>query len=458
MRLLFILLLFATSYRALGARSPFYFKIDKPHKAQVLHSGIQALQVRLDLIEKAKSTIDLEAYILNKSKSSRLILQALSKKVKAGVRVRILYDGGNHIKYDDSDFALLSKTFDLKIFNLKKKIRPIKNLGRNHRKLLIVDGKKAILGGRNNSDYYFELGSSFNFVDREILIEGELPSKLVKNFEAFFYSKMAKRFKGKSSSFRGSDLLTEKAEDLKLKALVANESATKEVLMHTCDKVEFISDIPSRSVLLRRLIIPYRNRVKLINSFVAKKSLEAKKSIDIEQAYLIALSHTKRLIKKVLKKGVKINILTNSFLNNDTKLLNPILDKQLEKFSRHKNFNAYQMNGPYTDEYEDVLNPDSTWATHSKTIVFDEKSTIFGSYNLDSISRLNNTELIMLCHSKKVAKTVLDSIKLRSMKAWKIDPDSEFRSGEPLYDSLTQSERKLYKRLLIPLSLLKTFL
>lgn len=458
MRLFIILLLSLFSLSALGAKAPFYYKLESSHKAQVLHSGIQALQVRLDLIKNARSTIDLEAYILDKSQSSRLILQALALKANSGVRVRILYDGGNHIKYEDFDFDLLSKTFDFKIFNLKKKIRFIRNMSRNHRKLFIVDGEKAIIGGRNNSDYYFELGPSFNFVDREILIEGELPSLLVKNFEAFFYSKMAKRYSSKKIVNHSSDLLTTNSKDLEIKALVKRESKTKPKILGVCDKVEFLSDKPSKSVLLRRLVIPYRKKVKLINGFVAKKALAANSSINIEQAYLIAVSSTKRLIKKILKKGVEIKILTNSFLNNDTKLLNPILDKQLEKFSKNKLFSAFQMNGPYTDEYQDVLYPESVWATHSKTIVFDEEQTIFGSYNLDSISRLNNTELIVVCHNKKIAKRVIDSIETRARKAWRIDAHSEFREGQPLFDSLSKSERKLYKRLLLPLSLLKTFL
>ena len=458
MRLFSTLFLLLISLEVLAAKAPFYFQIDRPHKVQVLHSGIQALQVRLDLIKSAKKTIDLEAYILDRSRASRLILQALAEKVKVGVKVRILYDGGNHIKYEDKDFALLSRTFDFKIFNLKKKLHPVKNLSRNHRKLFIVDSKKAILGGRNNSDYYFELGTSFNFVDREILIEGELPSKLTKNFDAFFNSKLSKRFKASKALHLSSDLLTVSTSDLKTKELVQREASNKKVEAGVCDKVEFISDRPSRSVLLRRLVIPYRKKIKLINGFIAKKAISAKTSIDIEQAYLIAVSSTKRLIKKILKKGVKIKILTNSFLNNDTKLLNPILDKQLEKFSKDKNFEAYQMNGPYTDEYDDVLYPESVWATHSKTIVFDKEQSIFGSYNLDSISRLNNTELIMVCHNKEVAKSVLNSIEQRRKKAWRIDPHSNFEAGEPLYDSLTATERTLYKRLLIPLSLLKTFL
>jgi putative cardiolipin synthase len=55
---------------------------------------------------------------------------------------------------------------------------------RNHRKLLIVDERIVITGGRNIANEYFDLHQKYNFLDYDILVQG----KIVKDIRQSFYS------------------------------------------------------------------------------------------------------------------------------------------------------------------------------------------------------------------------------------------------------------------------------
>ncbi|MGZ5278784.1 MAG: phospholipase D-like domain-containing protein, partial [Pseudobdellovibrionaceae bacterium] len=62
----------------------------EPHRLLLLDSGLASFQRRLDLIQNAKRSIELEFFIFDIDEASRLITQALLKKAEEGVAVRIM--------------------------------------------------------------------------------------------------------------------------------------------------------------------------------------------------------------------------------------------------------------------------------------------------------------------------------------------------------------------------------
>lgn len=109
-------------------------------------------------IQSAKTSIHLLYFIIHNDWIGRLILDALAKKAQAGIKVRVLYDHGGSI-------LTPSRTFKKLLENGAEVVRffPIQ-LGnyfrmnfRNHRKIVVIDGKIGYLGGMNIGDEYMGL-------------------------------------------------------------------------------------------------------------------------------------------------------------------------------------------------------------------------------------------------------------------------------------------------------------
>jgi cardiolipin synthase len=124
----------------------------KGNKTELLCDGTQAYPQMLDAISNAESSIHLESYIIMNDQIGKEIFAKLRQKASEGVEVKVLYDrfGSFHafITMFFSTFVKNEKNFQIKSFSLKP---PWAIQMRNHRKLLIIDGKTAFLGGVNIS-------------------------------------------------------------------------------------------------------------------------------------------------------------------------------------------------------------------------------------------------------------------------------------------------------------------
>ena len=118
----------------------------------LLCDGTQAYPKMLQTIENAKSFIHLQSYIIMNDEFGKKLFALLKKKALEGVEVKVIYDRfGSFYAF----FTLFFKQFVTNIQNFKIKsfsLKPPWALQlRNHRKLLIVDGTSAFIGGINIS-------------------------------------------------------------------------------------------------------------------------------------------------------------------------------------------------------------------------------------------------------------------------------------------------------------------
>ena len=136
-------------------------------------------------VEKAESFIFMEYFIVNDGSCCQELFEILERKVKQGVEVRLMYDDIGSIGYVNFKFAKAMNELGIrcKVFN---PALPILNLfmnHRDHRKILVVDGKVAFTGGFNLSDEYF--GRKFPYgkwKDTGIRMEGEAVKSLTAEF------------------------------------------------------------------------------------------------------------------------------------------------------------------------------------------------------------------------------------------------------------------------------------
>lgn len=103
----------------------------------------------LAAIESAQHAIHFESYIIHEDAQGRRFADALIAKARAGVRVRLIYDWMGGLFPTSNRFwrELQSQGVEVRCFNRPQLDSPLGWLGRDHRKMLGVDGKVGFVSG-----------------------------------------------------------------------------------------------------------------------------------------------------------------------------------------------------------------------------------------------------------------------------------------------------------------------
>src|SRR5512143_4026344 len=132
--------------------------LTKGNKVSLLADGPAAYAAMFKAIENANDHINLESYIIEDDETGRKFADLLLKKRAEGVQVHIIYDSMGSMNTPASFFQrLLDGGIQVVGFNPINPLRAGEEWGlthRDHRKILIVDGKVAIIGGINISRVY----------------------------------------------------------------------------------------------------------------------------------------------------------------------------------------------------------------------------------------------------------------------------------------------------------------
>ncbi|MCX8520764.1 MAG: cardiolipin synthase [Rhodoferax sp.] len=128
------------------------------NQVTLLFDGPQTMQAMEEAIRHARHSIHLETYIFDQDAIGLRFAQLLMERQRAGVATRILYDAVGTLNTPQTFFEQLRAAgIRLHAFN---PINPLRLTGpwlpnnRDHRKILVVDGKLAFTGGVNISATY----------------------------------------------------------------------------------------------------------------------------------------------------------------------------------------------------------------------------------------------------------------------------------------------------------------
>ena len=127
-------------------------------------------------LEKAERYIFLEYFIIQPGVFWDSILAILERKAAQGVEVRVLYDdfGCMFTLPRDYNEMLIKKGIQCRVFNRLMPVMSLRMNNRDHRKLLIIDGKTGFTGGINLADEYINVRERFgHWKDSAILLEGD---------------------------------------------------------------------------------------------------------------------------------------------------------------------------------------------------------------------------------------------------------------------------------------------
>lgn len=151
--------------------------------------GTKFLKGFLEELDKAKSFIFIEFFLIGEGEMWSQILNVLEKKKNEGVSIKILYDDfgsfgripGNY------DKILTSKGFNTRAFNAIKPHLNIRMNYRDHRKICVIDGNIGFTGGLNLADEYINRSIRFgHWKDSAILLRGDAVWNLTVMFLAMW--------------------------------------------------------------------------------------------------------------------------------------------------------------------------------------------------------------------------------------------------------------------------------
>lgn len=171
----------------LGRLRPFLLPVTHRHNSvELFHEGRQFFQALFDAIRAAERTILLEYYLIHDDHIGSELARELGAAVQRGVKIKLIYDYIGCLDTPSSYFKNLARQgIKLLPFNVPSFTRGVYWFDkRDHRKMTIVDGTLAFLGGFNIGDEYAGcVAEKQNFRDLGFSIRGDAVGEL----EAIFH-------------------------------------------------------------------------------------------------------------------------------------------------------------------------------------------------------------------------------------------------------------------------------
>ena len=380
----------------------------EPHLLTHFDHGAASFHRRLELIESATRSIELEFFIYDVDQSARIITQALMVKAREGVRVRILVDFSAPVFALRPAYArvLGEAGVEVRYYNTSGIHRLVSIQHRSHRKLLIVDGETVLTGGRNIANDYFDLSDHYNFLDSDIEVSGPVVATILESFDVYWESPLAAepvldaRDNPEAEKFAvpdaSDDATIEKLRD-------AGEAYRATHATHECRDLRFVTDFPNHGEASRNVF----------NAIVEELG-RAKHEAVVESPYFVINKGGYAVLEDLNRRGVHVRVLTNSLGSTDASYAVAALYPWLGSLAdTGLTLSAYS-GTPLPAQSTNLAGGNPKWGVHSKRGVIDGDTTIIGTYNIDPRSANLNSELILVCRGQKeLAAEVLASIAAR---------------------------------------------
>jgi cardiolipin synthase len=341
----------------------------------LLEDGKATYTAMLAAMRAAKSSINMETYIFEDDDVGAEFASVLEARAKAGVKVRLIYDSVGSNKTPKEFFAAMSSAgVQVLEFNplapetvLKSGLMALNH--RDHRKLTVVDGKVAFLGGINISGVYGSMGSSGRGSAGSGGVSGSKGSGDGRNYDP-------KDPPFDKRPWRDTQVQVQGPAVADLQRSFLRHWAEQKKEEPSTDKA-FFPPLSAQGKDLVRVIAGEPTDTGVNAAYLAVISAidHAETDVRITMAYFVPHDDLLRALKEAAQRGV------------DVKLILP---------SRTDSWLVFQAGRSY---YEDLLEAGvkvyerKTRLLHAKTATIDGVWSTVGSTNLDWRSLVDNDEL-----------------------------------------------------------------
>ncbi|MCX5784159.1 MAG: phosphatidylserine/phosphatidylglycerophosphate/cardiolipin synthase family protein [Elusimicrobia bacterium] len=242
------------------------------NSAELLINGPASFAMREKLIKNAKKSIHILSWAVFDDTTGNWLVELLSAKKKQGLEIKVMVDEQVAALYGDKSSLPRLKAVGIELIRFRDPARKFDGL---HAKLLVVDGKYAISGGMNFGDEYSHMGNMPKWRDTDVLISGPAVEQAEINFRSIW---------------------TEQAKVKNLSFQPFNE--TTPAYTGGSSRVSYVFQQPAKE--------------SYVFLGILKAIYGASTRINIENAYVVNTPALKQALKDAVKRGVEVNILTNS--------------------------------------------------------------------------------------------------------------------------------------------------
>lgn len=327
-----------------------WFKVGTD-EVRLLRDGVEALPAMLEAIKAAKREIILEMYWVGADAVGTKFREALARKAKEGVTVRIIYDAVGSLAITESFWEpVIAHGGEVREFHPLSPLRPTFDVARidqrDHRKILVVDGDHGFTGGLNLARPWLPLDEGGEAWRDDMI---EVVGYAAQELRTLFYKTWRRVW------------------------LLSLPTAPQQIVkMDAPRDLVPLSRHPSGRVYV--LASLRRSKRNLVREYLSRINA-ARTSVDIANSYFIPDRNVRNALYRAVLRGVRVRVLVPA--KSDVAVVQFALEAMYESLLRN-GVELYAFPGPMM---------------HAKTAIIDDKWATVGSYNLDERSRTKNLEV-----------------------------------------------------------------
>lgn len=384
----------------------FYGNEHSQDRVALVEDPFDAGLARVNLIESANHSLDISYHVLHEGKASDVFFSSIISAADRGVQVRVLLDGMFHnLRGSMKDILYVftdHPNIQLKFYEPIDPLRPWTWNNRLHDKIIIIDKKYAMIGGRNIGDKYFAPeGYEGASNDRDVVII----NKNQAHFSGSVISQMKEYF---------DDVWGHEFSEIPLTQLSQRqETAAKEKLSvlrqfpatFYSKYPEFIQEdinwleqsFPANQITFIHNPINRMNKEPWVWYELTNLMEHAEESILIQSPYIIP-NH--EMIKHLNIDDVtagEIHILTNSLAATSNIFAYSGYMKSRDDIAATSTVDLYEFQS-------------SNRQLHMKSFLFDSRISVVGSFNFDPRSTFLSTESMVVIDSVEFASALQNEV------------------------------------------------
>ena len=414
--------------------------------------GRIAFGVRASLVRSAARSIDIQTFIWHPDSTVTLLFEEVLRAAERGVRVRLLLDDLNTAGMDPTLALLASNAnIELRLYNpfVSRGPRGIGYLGdftrlnhRMHNKSFTIDNAVSVVGGRNIADEYFEIGDA-GLVDLDVIAIGDAVRQVSAEFDLFWNS---------ASAYPARMIIAgvspEPREALARHAQAIRDDPTSAKYVEAIGRTQAVEDLLAGKLQAEWTTAQLVNDdpAKTLNTEDTKALLLLPKlqaafgqpmtSLDLISPYFVPGKAGTEALSALVKRGVRVRVLTNSLASTDVKSVQSGYLKYRDALLRAGvELLELKPDARSIERRAGEIGHGSKAGLHAKTYAVDGRALFVGSFNLDPRSAKLNTEMGLVIDSAQMAEMLSSAVD-------KMYPDIAYRvslgpDGHPVWEDGT---------------------